>query len=82
MRKWKLGRNVCTLHARFILHVLAPIFYARSVLVNKISASELSRKFFKSALLVGYDLLIFGSYFLEEQLPAAAQHLWFSTSAD
>ncbi len=35
------------------LHVLAPICYARSVLVNKISASELSRKSIKSALLVG-----------------------------
>ncbi len=27
--------------------------YAQSVLVNKISASEISRKFIKSALLVG-----------------------------
>ncbi len=33
----------------------APIFYAQSVLINKISASELSRKFIKSALLVGNE---------------------------
>ncbi len=32
---------------------LAPICNAQSVLVGKISASELSRKFIKSALLVG-----------------------------
>ncbi len=29
------------------------MYYAQSVLVNKISASELSRKFVKGALLVG-----------------------------
>ncbi len=29
--------------------------YAQSVLINKISALELSRKLIKSALLVGYD---------------------------
>ena len=33
---------------------LAPIWYARSVLLNEISASELRRKFIKSMLLVGY----------------------------
>ncbi len=32
---------------------LAPDLYAQSVLIHKISASELSRKFIKSALLVG-----------------------------
>ena len=32
---------------------LAPILHARSVLINKTSASELIRKFVKSALLVG-----------------------------
>ncbi len=31
--------------------------YVQSVLTMKISASELSRKFIKSALLVGYNLL-------------------------
>ena len=35
---------------------LAPILYAQSVLSNKISASELSRKFIKSALLVGIEI--------------------------
>ncbi len=34
---------------------LAPICDARSVLINKISASELRRKFIKSALLVGEE---------------------------
>ena len=33
---------------------LAPDLHARSVLISKISASELSRKFVKSALLVGF----------------------------
>ena len=32
--------------------------YAKSVLINKISASELSRKFTKSALLVGYACIL------------------------
>ncbi len=36
------------------LHVLGADLHAQSVLVNKISASELSRKFIKNALLVGY----------------------------
>ena len=36
----------------FLAH-LAPLLYAQSVLRNKISASELRRKFMKSALLVG-----------------------------
>ncbi len=31
--------------------------HARSVLINKISAAELSRKLIKSALLVGYYAL-------------------------
>ncbi len=41
-----------TLHTRFIADVVADL-RARSVLVDKISASELSRKFIKSVLLVG-----------------------------
>ena len=36
-----------------LLHVLATILYPQSVLIDKISASELSRKYIKSALLVG-----------------------------
>ena len=39
----------CTMHAR-----LATIRNAQSVTINKISVLELSRKFVKSALLVGY----------------------------
>ena len=39
------------MHTHFC--VFAADFYAQSVLGNKISASELSRKFIKSALLVG-----------------------------
>ncbi len=34
----------------------ADLYYAQSMLSNKISASELSRKFIKSALLVGISL--------------------------
>ena len=41
---------------------LAPIgMLSRSVIINKISASELSRKFIKSALLVGRDQKAFSS---------------------
>ncbi len=53
--KWKLSRNVYTLRTRF-LHVLAPDLRARPVPINKISASELSQKSIKSALLVGLDM--------------------------
>ncbi len=42
---------------------LVPIFFAQSVLINKISASELSRKFIKSALLVGVSFFYFPSYY-------------------
>ena len=46
------------IHVEYIVHVfarLAQIFcFAQSVLVNKISASELRRKFIESALLVGH----------------------------
>ena len=43
-------------HAHIALHVFAHFgadLHARSVLINKISASELRRKLIKSALLVG-----------------------------
>ena len=50
--EWKLSRNMYyTLRTRF--HTFGADLHAQSVLINKISASELSRKFAKSALLVG-----------------------------
>ena len=35
------------------LHLLAPILYAQSVIIDEISASELTRKLTKGPLLVG-----------------------------
>ena len=52
--KWKLGRNTHASHARLCTFG-APDLHAPSVLVNKVSASELSRKFTKSAPLVGFE---------------------------
>ncbi len=43
---------VYTLHTCFCM--FGADLYAQSVLINKVSASELSRKLIKSALLVGY----------------------------
>ncbi len=51
MQKWKLGWNMYTLHTNFC--VFGDDLYAQSVLTDKISASEPSRKFIKGALLVG-----------------------------
>ncbi len=51
--KGKLSRNVCTLHARFFARFGADS-RARSALINKISASELRRKFIKGWLVVGW----------------------------
>ncbi len=49
MEAWSEHVHVaCTFFAR-----LVPILYAQSVLSNKISGSEIRRKFIKSALLVG-----------------------------
>ncbi len=48
-------KHVYTLHTNFC--TFAVDLYAQLVLINKISASELSRKFIKSKLLVGYLLL-------------------------
>ncbi len=45
--KWNMHTCICTFGADL---------YAQSVLINKISASELSWKFIKVALLVGYVL--------------------------
>ena len=50
--KWKLSWNVYTLHACFC--TLCANLCAQSVLINKISASELRQKFIKIALSVGY----------------------------
>ncbi len=52
--KWKLSSGICT-HCIHAFAGLAPILHAQSVLSNKISASELSRKFITSELLVGKD---------------------------
>ncbi len=49
--KWKLSRNMYTLHKRF--STFGTDLYAQSVLINNISASDLSRKLIKGALLVG-----------------------------
>ncbi len=52
--KRKLSWNTYTLHACFC--IFGADLHAQSVLVNKISASELSRKFIKSALFVGKEV--------------------------
>ncbi len=49
---WKLRICKRCIHVR--KHVWAPDLYAQLVIINKISASELSRKLNKSALLVGH----------------------------
>ena len=52
MQNEKLSRNMYSLHAHFCTSGVD--LYAHSVLVNKVSASELSRKFIEGWLLVGY----------------------------
>ena len=61
---WKLSWNTHTLHARFC--TFGADLYAQSVLINEISASKLSRKSIKSALLVGYvpPLPFVGKYWI------------------
>ncbi len=54
--KWKLSRNMYALHARFC--TFDADLHAQSALRNKISASDLSRKFIESALLVGEVFLL------------------------
>ena len=49
--KWKISWIIYMLHTHFC--TFDANSYAPSVLINKISASELSRMFIKSALLVG-----------------------------
>ncbi len=49
-KKWKPSRNMCRYYTRF---GAADLYYAQSVLTDKISALELTRKLIKSALLVG-----------------------------
>ena len=48
---------------------LAPDLYAQSVLIKKNSASELKRKFIKSALLVGWEAF-------DLQPPSVARLVW------
>ncbi len=45
--------GICTRCIHVFFACLAPICHAQSVLVDKVSASELSRKLIRSALLVG-----------------------------
>ncbi len=45
MQKWKLSWNTCTLQTRFC--TFGTDLYAQLVLTSKISASELSRKFYE-----------------------------------
>ena len=49
--KWKLSWNVYTLHTSFC--TFGADLYAQSVLISKKFSLELSRKFIKSALLIG-----------------------------
>ncbi len=58
--KWKLSRNMSTLHAHFC--TFGTDLYAQSVMISKISASELRRKSIKSELLVGQWEIRFGSW--------------------
>ncbi len=53
--KWKLSRNVHKLRTRFFFYTFGADLYAQSVLIDKASASELRRRFIKSALLVGWN---------------------------
>ncbi len=62
--------GICT-HCIPVFARWAPDLHAQSVIINKISASELSQKFIKSALLVG-SLLKFG-----KRSVVGKQHLWF-----
>ncbi len=47
--KFSWNTGIYALHTRFFAH-----FYAQSVIISKISALELGRKFIESALLVGW----------------------------
>ncbi len=51
--KWELSRNMYTSHTCF--WTFGTDLNAKSVLTNKISASELGRNFIKVALLVGHN---------------------------
>ncbi len=55
--KWKLRWNMSTLHGTRFFCTFGANLYAQLVLLNKILALELSRKFIKSALLVGHTLV-------------------------
>ena len=49
--KWKLSWNIYTLHSRF--STFGADLHAQSVIIDKISASELSQKFIK-VIIVGW----------------------------
>ncbi len=53
--KWKLSRNTYALHTLFC--TFCSDMSAQLALINTTSASELSRKFIKNVLLVGYYFL-------------------------
>ncbi len=53
MQKWKLSQNMYALRVHIFAR-LPPDLHAQSAFINKISASELTRKFIKSALIVGW----------------------------
>ena len=51
--------GICGTHCMHVFCTFGTDLHAQSMFINKISASELSRNFIKSALLVGQDLLNF-----------------------
>ena len=55
MQKWKLSRNACTRRKHVFAHSLADLHASVGAWRQKFSASELRRKFIRSALLVGSD---------------------------
>ena len=70
--KWKLSWNSYSTHCMHVFCTFGTNLYTQSVLINKISASELSQKFIKRALLVGYT-----QYAVEYSSTFCGQHLKF-----
>ncbi len=72
MEKWKLSRNLHALRTRFFFARFAPTcMLSRRLATKKISASELRRKFIKSALSVGQER---GKTHTHTQMWACATH--------
>ena len=67
--KWKLSWNIYTMHTCFC--TFDANWYAQLVLINKISASELSRKFIKECV-VGWVLFLY-----RENRALFWENLWF-----